>query len=245
MKKNKQKINLLVTLFVFLAIGHPIISNAATILIASEDSGVLDGDTRNNPFPGILYSELDTLGDGNIWLSVLKFDLSPIEGMSINSASFELTSISNHNSGSFVHEIFSSSDDSWAEETVSGTNRPSDSTLSFLDSTDITGTSQIYSWDVLDGVIGTDGIGGTNNFLTLLIRPELSQAGYGVFGPHFNDREDLSGFPRLLIDVDVNQNPAPAPNPVPVPAAIWLFGSGLISFLGMRKNKARIAIVKT
>ena len=34
-----------------------------------------------------------------------------------------------------------------------------------------------------------------------MIRPELSQAGT-AFGPHFNDREDLFDFPRLIIDAE-------------------------------------------
>ncbi len=235
MNKIMQKINLSVAIIVFLAISYPTVSSAVTILTATEDSGVLDGDSRNNPFPGILYSELNTLSAGNIWLSVLKFDLTPLSGMSISSASFELTSISNHSSSAFAHEVFSSSDDSWTEGTVTGINRPSDSTLSLLDSTNIDGSSQTYSWNVLAGVVGTDGIDGTNNFLTLLVRPELSQAGSGGFGPHFNDREDLSGFPRLLINA----------NPVPVPTALWLFCSGLVGLISMRKNKAKLSIVKT
>lgn len=225
MNQNIKKLKLVVFIFILFAIGHPTISSAVTILTATEDAGMLDGDSRNDPFPGILYSELDTLNSGNVWLSVLKFDLSSLSGMSINSASFELTSIFNHNSVAFSHEVFSSSDDSWTEGTITGTNRPLDSTLNFLDSTDINGTSQTYSWDVLAGVTGSDGLGGTDSFLTLLIRPELSQAGSGGFGPHFNDRDDLSGFPRLLIDV----------NPVPVPAAIWFFGSGLVGLFGMKK----------
>ncbi len=226
MKKIMQKFNLSVAIIIFLTISYPTVSNAVIILTASEDSGVLDGDSRNNPFPGILYSELDTSRAGNIWLSVLKFDLTPLSGMSISSASFELTSIFNHSSSTFAHEVFSSSDDSWTENTVTGLNRPSDSTLSLLDSINIDGSSQTYSWNVLAGVIGSYGINGTNNFLTLLIRPELSQAGNGGFGPHFNDREDLSGFPRLLINVNL----------VPVPTAVWLFVSGLVGLIGMRKN---------
>lgn len=236
MKNITPRFNLIVVVIGFLAGSVPTVSNAAiTIFTATEDSGMLDGDSRNDPFPGILYSELDTLSAGNVWLSVLKFDLSSLSGMTINTASFELTSIFNHNSGTFVHEVFSSSDDSWTEGTVTGINRPLDSTLTLLDSTDISGSSQTYSWDVLTGVVGTDGLAGTNDFLTLLVRPDLSQAGSVGFGPHFNDRADLSGFPRLLIDA----------NPVPVPAAVWLFGSGLIGLFGMRKSNPKISVVKT
>lgn len=230
MKTIIRKFSLIAAVSGLLAVSIPAVSNAETIILnATEDSGVLDGDNTNNPFPGIIYSELDTAEAGNIWLSVLKFDLSPLAGMTINSASLELTSNFNHNAGTFTHQVFSSTDDSWMEGTVTGVNRPLDSTLTLLDSTDISGISQTYSWDVLSGVLGRDGLAGTNNFLTLLIRPDLSQAGstdFG-FGPHFNDRTSLSGFPQLVI------------SPVPAPAAAWLFSSGLIliGFFGLRKNK--------
>lgn len=213
-----------------LAVSIPAVSNAETIILnATEDSGVLDGDNTNNPFPGIIYSELDTAEARTVWLSVLKFDLSSLTGRAINSASLELTSNFNHNAGTFTHQVFSSSDDSWMEGTVTGVNRPLDSTLTLLDSTDINGISRTYSWDVLPGVLGGDGLAGTNNFLTLLIRPDLSQAGstdFG-FGPHFNDRASLSGFPQLVL------------SPVPAPAAVWLYSFGLIliGFFGLRKNK--------
>ena len=73
--------------------------NAAEIIVtAAEDSLMLDGDDTNNPFPGILASELDTPDPGNVWLSLLKFDLSPLTGMTVNSATLELTSIFNHSS---------------------------------------------------------------------------------------------------------------------------------------------------
>lgn len=181
-----------------ISIGIPTISYAVIlVLTATEDSTILDGNNANNLFPGLLASELGTSGPGSIWLSILKFDLSPLTGMTVNSATLELTSIFNHNSGTFVHEVYSSSDDSWTEGTVTGVNRPGDATLTLLGSTHISGTSQAYTWDVLAGVVGADGLAGAGNVLTLIIRPELSQAG-NAFGPHFNDRESLSGFPRLL-----------------------------------------------
>ena len=52
-------------------------SSATEIQIfAAADSGMLNGDATIDPFPGILYSELDTNGIGTVWLSVLKFDLT-------------------------------------------------------------------------------------------------------------------------------------------------------------------------
>lgn len=205
------------------------ITNAATIVLkATEDSSILDGNNMTNS-SGDLGSELDTSGEGSIWISVLKFDLSSLAGMSVQNATFELTSFSNHNPNSFTHEVFSSSDNSWTEETITGINRPLDSTLTLLDWTDINGNPQTYSWGVLAGVTGTDGLSGGNNFLTLLIRPELSQAGSGGFGPHFFDRKELLHFPALVVTT----------NPVPIPTTIWLLGSSLIALFSMRTKLNR------
>lgn len=170
----------------FVAVSIPAVSNAETIILnATEDSGMLDGDSTNDPFPGIIYSELDTREAGTVWLSVLKYDLSSLAGMTINSARLELTSHFNHHAGTFTHEVFSSSDDSWTEATITGVNRPAEPTLTLLDSIPINGSSQTYSWNVLTGVLGSDGLAGMNNFLTLLVRPDLSQAGStdSGFGP--------------------------------------------------------------
>jgi len=231
MKKYRHKINLALAVIGFIFAIQPSLTNATTLaLTATENSVVLDGSNSNNQLLGLLGSELNTSGEGSIWLSVLKFDLSSLARMHINSAVFELTSTFNHSEDSFSHEVYSSNDDSWSENTITGTNRPLDSSLTFLDSTNINGTSQTYSWNVLIGVSGLDGLGGANDVLTLMVRPELSQAGSGGFGPHFNDREALSLFPVLLIDA----------SPVPVPAAVWFFSSALMGLFGARtklKNK--------
>lgn len=230
MENDRQKLILIIGMIGFLATSIPLVANAATLILsATEDAGILDGDSANDPFPGILYSELDTAPDatlapGNIWMSFLKFDLNSLTGMRITSATFELTSNFNHSPLTFSHEVYSSSNDSWTEGTITGINRPFDSTLTLLDSTNIDGTSQTYSWNVLSGVAGPDGVPGPNNVLSLVVRPELSQAGSGVLGPHFNDRNFASGSPRLIINA----------NPVPVPAAVWFFGSALIGLFGLK-----------
>jgi len=194
--------------------GAPAVA-VGVVLTASADSIVLDGSSTVNPFPGLLASELGTSGAGTVWLSVLKFDLTPVVGMRINSASVELTTIFNHNSGAFSHQMYSSGDDSWSESTVNGVNRPAESTLHLLSATTINGTSAPYTWNVLSGVTGSDGLGGSGVTITFLVRPDLSQAA-SVFGPHFNDRTAASGVPRLLLDV----------SPVPEPPAWMLWSIG-------------------
>jgi hypothetical protein len=216
MQKLTQKLNVAVVVTGFvglLVFCLPTVSNAETIILnATEDSGMLDGDDTNDPFPGILYSELDTREEGDIWLSILKFDLSSLVGVEIKSATFELTSNFNHSSDTFIHEVFSSSDDNWTENIVTGVNRPLNSTMTLQDSTGIGGVSQTYSWNVIAGVTGGDGLAGINNLLTLIVMPQLSQAG-NAFGPHFNDSDSSSGFPRLIINA-ANEAVQPGDGPL-------------------------------
>ena len=183
---------------------------------------------------------------------MLKFDLTPVMGMTINGATFFLTSDWNHNDAPFVHNVYSSSDDTWSEATVNGVNRPVDSTLTFLDSRVIGGVFETcgpfflpcedHSWNVTSGVAGSDGVGGASAFFTLLIRPDLSQAGTGGvtgFGPHFFDRtgtnyEQYYGqvvVPRLIIEA----------SPVPLPAAIWALGGGLAMLTGVSRRRRTVA----
>jgi hypothetical protein len=174
---------------------------SAVVLNPTENCVIRDGDGTNYfSIYSLLASELDTSGPGTVWLSVLKFDLTPIVGTTVVSASLELTSFANHAAATFVHNVYSSSDDSWTESGVNGVNRPADGTLTFQSSTNIDNTSQAYTWSVLAGVIGPDGLGGSGNTLTLLVRPDLSQAGT-PFGPHFYDRRASAGGPRLILDV--------------------------------------------
>jgi hypothetical protein len=229
----KLRLSVVVVVVGLSAVSLPPVSYAAGIVLtATEDSTIRDADGTHQGF-AFLTSEL---APGDVWLSVLKFDLSALAGMTVSSATFELTTFSNHAAGMFVHEVYSSSDDSWAEGTVTGVNRPSDSTLTLLDSTNIGGTSQAYTWNVLAGVVGTDGLAGVGDLLTLLVRPDLSQDDSVTFGPHFNGRTSISGFPRLLVDVE--------PSVVPIPTAVWLFGSGLIGLLGLTKREGEAKGVK-
>ena len=199
----------------------------ALVLTAVADSIVLDGSDSIDPYPGILASELGTGSAQDVWLSVLKFDLSSLVGMQIDSAALELTSNFNHSEDSFSHQMYSSSDDSWTEQTVNGINRPADSTLTLLSATNIDGVSGPYRWDVLAGVAGAAGLGGAGTSLTLMVRPDLAQTG-SVFGPHFYDRSHSSGVPRLLLNV----------SPVPEVSTSLLLALGLVG-IGLWRETAQ------
>lgn len=200
---------------------------ANTLEIPALANAVVQDGIPNNTFAGVLASELNTSGPGSIWLSLLQFDLSGLGPVQVNSASLALTSFTNHNLNAFSHQVYSSSNDSWTESSINGVNRPADSTLSLLSATLIDGESRTYTWDVLSGVLGSDGLGGSNNLLTLVVRPDLSQSN-SQFGPHFWDRTAAIGAPKLTLDV----------SPVPEPASWALLLAGGV-FILRRKRSSR------
>ncbi|HMW71232.1 MAG TPA: PEP-CTERM sorting domain-containing protein [Cellvibrionaceae bacterium] len=220
MLSNKNITVLLKTLALVLAGFGSAQLQANTVEIpALANAVVLDGNPNNTTFAGVLASELNTSGRGSIWLSLLQFDLGSLGPVQVNSASLALTTFTNHNFNAFSHQVFSSSDDSWTEASINGVNRPADSSFTLLSATLIDGNSQTYTWDVLAGGVGTDGLGGSNNLLTLVVRPDLSQNN-SSFGPHFWDRTAPIGAPKLTLDI----------SPVPEPAswALLLAGGAFI-----------------
>ena len=158
---------------------------------------------------------------------MLKFDLSSLAGLNVSSATLNLTSVLNHSSSAYSHQVYSSTDDSWTEATLTGQNFPASLTL--LSATSIDGTSQTYSWDVLSGVTGSDGLLGSNSMLTLFITPDLSQAGTD-YGPHFYDRTAFDGAPSLTLNVSA----------VPEPESWSLFALGLAG-IGALARKRKMA----
>lgn len=204
-------------------------AQATTVTLnAIADANALEGSLYGGP-DGVLASEFGTVSTGSIWFSVLKFDLSGLAGMNVSSAALNLTSVLNHSSNAYSHQVYSSTDDSWTEVTLTGQNFPANSTLSLLSATVIDGTSKTYSWDVLAGVNGSAGLLGTNSTLTLLIKPDLTQAG-SYYGPHFNDRTALENAPSLTLNVTA----------VPEPESWAMFAAGLaaVGALARRKKAA-------
>lgn len=202
-------------------------AQASTVTLnAIADGNFLQGSAFGGP-DGVLASEFGTSGTGSIWSSVLKFDLSSLAGLNVSSATLNLTSVLNHSSSAYSHQVYSSTDDSWTEATLTGQNFPASLTL--LSATSIDGTSQTYSWDVLSGVTGSNGLLGSNSMLTLFITPDLSQAGTD-YGPHFNDRTALDGAPSLTLNVSA----------VPEPESWSLFALGLAG-IGALARKRKMA----
>lgn len=72
--------------------------------------------------------------------SYLKFDLSPVQGKTITSATFSIEP--NNNEGNAVVDLFYVSDDSWNEETVKWNSKPSYSTK--IGSNTVTSKDRIF-----------------------------------------------------------------------------------------------------
>lgn len=206
-------------------------AEAATVTLGATANSTLLQGPNNSGRSDVLASEFGTEPNdpNSVWLSVLKFDLSSLAGQSIASATLNLTSFLNHSNTAFAHQVYSSSDDSWTETTITSQNMPADGTLKLLSTTLIDGTSATYAWDVLAGVTGSDGLLGANAFLTLLIKPDLTQAGSG-YGPHFYERLATSGAPALIVET------ASQPVPEPASAAMLALGLGLLGGLSARRK---------
>ncbi|MCA9062471.1 MAG: DNRLRE domain-containing protein [Planctomycetaceae bacterium] len=169
----------------------------------------------------IVLSETQTAT--NYHGSWMKFDLSSLTGQTVTSAQLQLTSVFNHSSTAINHVVYSSSDDSWSEGTVSGLNQPSDATLTSLDTVSIPNVNGVYSWDVLSAVNGPDGADGT---LTLFIRPETYPVAV-TRGPHFNSKEAGVSIPTLTLFTTASA--VPEPGVMPAIVGFSIVAAGFIS----------------
>jgi hypothetical protein len=203
------------------------VTAADVIVPAGEDSLINSTDNTNNntgQYANLLASE--TGPTNGYWGSWIKFDLSPLAGLSVGTAYLELTTFFNHSSTPIAHQVFSSSNDSWLEGSITGFNQPLESTLTPLDVTTIPNINGVYRWDVSAAVNGTDGK--DNGVLSLFIRPEtypdVSR------GPHFRSSEAGMDVPILRVTA------------VPEPSSLLMLTAGLALLFSLsygRKQQAR------
>lgn len=59
--------------------------------------------------------------------------------------------------------------------------------------------------------------------------------------PDDNFFDFTAGIDGGLINIGTGPVTTPPPSAVPVPAAVWLFGSGLVGLIGMKKKSAKVA----
>ncbi len=182
------------------------------------------GNNSNTGTVDILASEGDTAS--NYYGSWMKFDLSTLSGYSVQSAILKLTSTYYHGTSANYHAIYSASDDSWVETTVSGTNAPT-GTYQYVSKSWIATTLATYSWDVKTAVVGSYGLSGSNQLLSLLIKPDVLSGEY--YGPHFASRENTNTSIRPLLVLEIA--------PVPEPATFLLLCVSLLLCLVFKHNK--------
>ncbi len=214
----KLTLSFLAVLFVFIPLGQ-----ADTInLNAIADSFFFSENNANQGSNTILASEQSANNPG-FHGSWMKFDIAALQGNGIISATLFLTTVSHHTGTGINHEILSSGDDSWLENTVSGLNQPV-GPLNLVDVTLVDAVNGIYSWDITSAVTGAHGLGGSNTLLSLLLMPEDEDV-IAAVGPHLVSREGGASQPLIVVETGVL---------VPEPGSLVLITIAL-GFLGYRR----------
>lgn len=200
------------TLMVFAGCASCNLAHADIVIAVSEDALINSTDNSNHntgQFRELLASET---GPANgYWGSWMKFDVSGLQGQNYASVTLELTAFLNHDSTPIAHEVFSSTNDSWTEGTITGLSQPGENTLTSLDVTQIPNVNGLYTWDITAAIAGA----GADGVLTLFIRPETFPVGVSR-GPHFRSREAGFAIPQLRATI-------------PTPATLALVGAACLA----------------
>jgi hypothetical protein len=191
----------------------------------TEDAYVFGTTTYNVP-------NLSSGGGG--YVSLLKFDVSGISGQTITAATLNLYQTSYVYFSSSVGTTAYYAQDGWTATSSSGiptsiitgattpigSNPPTSTTSPFV-------TQYPNAWvtynllPLLQGSMLTDGV------LSIAIHPTGSLTGnQNVFAS--SEASDSALRPYLSVTT--------AAAPVPIPAAVWLFGSGLVGLIGLRRR---------
>jgi len=98
-------------------------------------------------------------------------------------------------------------------------------------------------YDLGSGSSGFFGIIADTVFMDLLFGDDTGHGG-GILGRNANDKVRLDDFQwanNIAADESCYGEYCQSPGEVPVPAAVWLFGSGLVGFMGLRR-KSKLAV---
>lgn len=97
-------------------------------------------------------------------------------------------------------------------------------------------------WDPLGNLIDNVSCDGRSGAFAgrCSVAPELTLTETGIYKIGLNDLAwNEIGDYRLGVSCLFGDCPTAAPSAVPVPAAVWLFGSGLLGFVGITRHKKR------
>ena len=149
----------------------------------------------------------------------LKFSLNSLQGV----APADISSVTlglwvNTTAGGMVEAYHSL--DTWTESGITWNNKPAISDLMGT-SPNLTPNSQYYTINLLDGGKGwlSGDLNLSDGYLSVALKLP-SNVNSGAY--YFNNRE-WTNPPYLKVEV------------VPIPGAVWLFGSGLIGLIGVRR----------
>ncbi|MDD1620868.1 MAG: DNRLRE domain-containing protein [Methylococcaceae bacterium] len=153
-------------------------------------------------------------------IGLLEFDLTGIpSGLTVNSATLSLFHWGNENAG-ITYSIFRVTSP-WDEDMVTFNTAPSIDPTEVASLTINDNNTGVYrDWDITSLVAGWMNASYANYGLWIEETP-IQGEGSAYF---YSSEQGLSTAPRLTISA------------VPLPAAVWLFGSGLLGVLGLRKK---------
>ncbi len=177
------------------------------------------GSSGTAPYLRVLH--YSTGGDCNTYL---KFNMPTVPaGQFISSVTLYMRGTTGGWGGSGTTAYYVA-DDTWTETTLDGGSQPA--IVSAIGSNTTTGastTNDWYSWALtLTPTMLSDGI------LSMSIRETNSNLSTFHL---FLSRENTTGPYSPYLDVQMS--------PVPLPAAVWLFGAGLLSLVGIRRKFKR------
>jgi len=212
------------------------LSNAEALVLDLQPANGKDAQLRGLSPDGNYggYGDLLTnFGGGKPNNGIFEFDLSPLDGAMINSATISLYHEANNVPGSSfgLFQVMGP----WEENTVTWNNRPAigAAPASTLDIND--GTRRIWrDWDVSDLVQGWASADYDNNGVLLKRLDQEAPIAYFLSSDHSG-----SYGPKIYVDYDFEDEEEPGdmdPAAIPEPATMLLFGIGAAgAFLRRRK----------
>ncbi|MGD8620219.1 MAG: DNRLRE domain-containing protein [Gammaproteobacteria bacterium] len=212
---------------------------AATVTLTPVDDTFVYSATPTTNYgsePGLASGEVVSGNSLHIWTTFLKFDLSSIpDNLTITGATLHMYQI---NGAGLIRTTGTNAtyvaDDSWTEGTTTWNSQPVDGAVlgSSPDTANDRGWSQ---WDLLETGLWDSTADQIDNFLSLAINEMPGSSTHNWCSKESDLLNCLA--PGETGPADSLRRPYLEITFVPIPAAIWLFGAGLMSLIGMAGRK--------
>lgn len=213
--------------------------SAATVTLAPVDDTFvysLAPTTNYGSEPGLASGEIISGSNLHLWTSLLKFDLSSIpDNLTVTGATLHMYQI---NGAGFLRTTGTNathvSDDSWTEGTLTWNNQPVDGAIlgSSPDTANYRGWSQ---WDLLATGQWDSAADLADNLLSLAVSDQPGSSSHNWCSKESDLVNCLA--PEETGPAGSLRRPYLEITTIPLPAAVWLFGCGLVSLIGMASCK--------